>query len=152
MAALLLTDDTKAQFIERIGKIAADTPRQWGTMQPIEMVAHLRRGFEISLGEVAVKDESNFFLRYIIGPIAFSGWLPWPKGKLKTLPIFLAKPVGDIDQEKENLLAALDRFLAAAEKEPEKKALSPAFGPLTLEYWRQVHGIHADHHLRQFGA
>ena len=152
MAAIFLTNDTRDQIVQRLEKIGADTSRKWGVMQPIEMIAHLRRAFEISLGEVEVRDESNFVVRNVLGPIAFSGLLPWPKGKLKTLPVFLATPEGDIEEEKTKLVAAVDRFVEASEKEPEKKALSPAFGWLTLGYWRKVHGIHTDHHLRQFGV
>ena len=152
MAPIFVTHDTRDRIVQRLETIGADTSRKWGKMQPIEMIAHLRRALEISLGEVEVKDESNFLMRSILVPIVFSGYLPWPKGKLKTLPVFLATPEGDIDEEKTKLVAALDRFIEASEKEPEKKALSPAFGWLTLGYWRKVHGIHTDHHLRQFGV
>lgn len=152
MALILMNAGTQAEFVRRVEKIAVDTPRLWGSMQPIDAIAHMRRAFDISLAEVEVKDESNFFLRNVLGPIAFSGWLPWPKGKLKAMPVFMAAAEGDIESEKKKMIAAMERFIKAADKEPGKKALSPNFGWLPLSFWRQIHGIHTDHHLRQYGV
>ena len=59
---------------------------------------------------------------------------------------------GDIEEEKATLIAAMDRFVEAADKDPAAKALSPEFGWMRLDFWRKVHGIHTEHHLRQFGV
>lgn len=152
MAVNLLSASTREQFVARLQKIGPETPRQWGTMSPAQMFAHLRRTIEISLAEVEVKDESNFLLRNVLGPLAFSGLFQWPRGKMKVLPVFLGSPDGNAEEEKRKLIAAVDRFVAAAEAEPARKTLHAALGWMTLDYWKKVHGIHTDHHLRQFGV
>lgn len=152
MAAIDLTPETQAEFTDRIGKLQADTPRQWGAMTPIEMIAHLDRSMVISLGEIEVKDESNFFLRSIIRPIFFSGLFEWPKGKLKVMPIFMGSPEGNIETGKEKLIASITRFIEKADAEPNRRALHPAFGVQPTSFFRRMHGLHMDHHLRQFGV
>ena len=147
MAAIDLTPETHAAFVDRIGKLQPDTPRQWGAMTPNETIAHLDRSIAISLGEIEVKDESNFFLRSIIRPIFFSGLFEWPKGKLKVMPIFMGAP----ETGKEKLIASIERFIEKADAEPNRKALHPAFGVQPISFFRRMHGLHMDHHLRQFG-
>ena len=47
---------------------------------------------------------------------------------------------------------AMEQFVDALDGEPDRIAVHPAFGDLTLRKWAKLHGKHFDHHLRQFGA
>lgn len=152
MAAIDLDRTTLQRFIERVERIDEKSERLWGKFSAEAMIAHLIRSVEISLGEVEVSDESNFFIRNFLRPIVFSGFMPWPKGRIKTLPVFLAEPEGDLAAGREKLVAALKRFIEAAEADPERTVVSPAFGPRPLSGFHRMHGMHCDHHLRQFGA
>ena len=152
MAAIDLDRSTLPRFIDRVERIDEKSERLWGKFSVTHMLAHLIRSVEISLGEVDVSDQSNFFIRNILRPIVFSGFMPWPKGRIKTLPVFLVEPEGDLAAEKEKLVVVLKRFIEAAEADPERTVVSPAFGPCPLRGFHRMHGMHCDHHLRQFGA
>lgn len=147
----LLQAASKPHFLERIAKVQPDSSRLWGELDPAGMMAHLRRSIEISLGEVEVEDISNFFMR-TAGKVAILYLLPWPKGKIKAPSEFTPPPEGDLDAERARLSEAMDRFLEALTNEPTRRTRNPAMGMLTLKTWSRVHGLHFDHHLRQFGA
>ena len=150
--SLSLTPESREDFVGRIQRIDDDTPARWGKMQPVEMLAHLRRCFEVSLGEVEVSGQPSFLFKYIVGPIAFSGLFSWPKGKLQAPAIFLPEVDGELSQEMEKLIEALDRFLRISAEQPARKSLHPLFGPKTLKFYRRIHGLHMRHHLSQFGV
>lgn len=139
-------------FKRRIECIRADSKRQFGVMSPPEMLAHLSRSIEVSLGEIEVSDGSTFFSRHMVRRIAFQTPLPWPKGKIKAPDSLFHKEATDVDAERERLVAAIERFLKAAEREPQRKTLHPFFGAFTLRYWQRAHGKHFNHHFEQFGA
>ena len=96
--------------------------------------------------------ESNFLTRNIVGPLAFSGFLPWPKGKLKTIAIFLPEDTEEFDVEKAKLIDSMKRFVKRSEAEPDRVVLHPAMGPQTLRRTQRMWGMHNDHHLKQFGV
>lgn len=148
----LYMDRTVAEtFKDRIRKLTPDAQRQFGTMTLAEMLAHLEQTFKVALGEVEGKDESNWLMRNIFGPLAFHV-LPWPKGKLKTADIMLVEPAGEIEEMKNRLIEYIDRFVDTWEKEPDRTAISPLLGPLDMKQWALVHGRHIPHHLEQFGV
>jgi len=148
---VLLQAAGKPHFLGRIAKVQPDSPRQWGELDPAGMMAHLRRSIEISLGEVEVEDISNFLMR-TVGKISFLYLLPWPKGKIKAPSQFTPPPEGDLESERARLSEAMDRFLEDLRNNPARRTRNPAMGMLTLRTWSRVHGLHFDHHLRQFGA
>ena len=57
-----------------------------------------------------------------------------------------------LPEERERLLAAMGRFVKAAERDPDRRSLNPLFGWLSLSTWTRFHARHLDHHLRQFGV
>lgn len=138
-------------FLERLCAIRADTQPRWGRLTPAALMAHLRYSVEVSLGERDARDESNWFTR-TVGRVVFFHWFTrWPRGVLKAKPGWTPLPRDDFETERHALVAAVERFVAAAEREPDRVTISPLLGPLTLAYWRRIHGVHFAHHLRQFG-
>ena len=138
---------------QRAARIKADTPRLWGEMDAARMFAHLRRSIEISLGEYEAKDESSWFSRTVMRWVAFHVMRSWPKGKLKSPDYFTpSADAGEFEAERAGFIEALGRFMAAAEEPHGRMGYSPVFGSHPLGYWRRIHGMHIDHHLRQFGV
>ena len=152
MPAARLNTRTEPDYADRLRTLSADTPPQWGRMSATQMVAHLRRTVAISLGEHAVPDHSNVFTRTVARWIAFHLMGRWPRGVIKAPPEYTAEPAGDFEDERRALFEAIQRFTVAAEREPDRTGLSPLFGPMPLRYWQRVHGMHFEHHLRQFNG
>jgi len=146
-----ITRITWAVCRARFEQIRDDTPRQWGELDPARMIRHVRLSTELSLAEVEAKDESTWWTRTVFCWLVFNV-LPWPKGKIKVSEVFLPKPDGNVAAERILFFEAMERFLAAVEKEPQRRTTHPMFGPRTMHNWRQIHGKHFDHHLRQFGV
>lgn len=151
LKTLYMTRPVAETLKGRIQNLTPDARRRFGSMSLPEMLAHLEQTLKVSLGEVQAPDESNWFVRYIAGPLAFHV-LPWPRGKLKTADIMLVPPEGEVEELKQRVCDGIDRFIEVFEKEPGRKAVSPLLGPLTMKQWALVHGRHIPHHLEQFGV
>lgn len=152
MARIDLDSTTLPDFLRRVETLEPTAERRWGTMNVARMFAHLRITFEISLEERAAKDESWPLLLPVLWVLLFEVWTDWPKGKIKASPQFLDDDAEDVEQERNLLMEAMRRFIARAEREPERLVLEPMLGRVSLKKWRRIHGVHVDYHLRQFGA
>ena len=80
--------------------------------------------------------------------------LPWPRGRIHTVPEAEqgvgGTPPGDFERDRAELLAVMARFCAAAP--PERCPTHPIFGPMRPDDWGRWGYLHMDHHLRQFGV
>lgn len=150
MAIVDLTSETLDLFIQRVNALNADTSGKWGKMNSAQMLTHLRLSTEGGLGEIPVKDRSNFIMR-MMGPIVMSGRIPMPK-KAKTAPEYVGDAGENFDEEKAAFIDAMGRFVKRCEEEPDKPMLHPLFGPMTVAQWQRGHGVHFAHHLKQFGV
>ncbi|MBX3178803.1 MAG: DUF1569 domain-containing protein [Candidatus Hydrogenedentes bacterium] len=152
MARIDLNPETAPEFVARIGRIQDGSQRQWGTLSPERMLRHLRHMFEVSLGdrpaEKVFVPAPGFLLWYLF----FEWFTNWPRGRIKAPPGLFPEPEGGLDAEREACLAALRRFVAALEERPGATGYSPLLGHIPLRKWARVHGVHLDHHLRQFGV
>ena len=86
MPVVPLTAETSARFRERLGGIGPDTPRQWGSLSPAGLMAHLTVFFEFSLGESEGQDISNALTRTRLMRWFIIHAMPWPRGKIKAPP------------------------------------------------------------------
>ncbi len=146
-----------AQLVERMNALTPDSPRQWGTLTPGEMLCHLgdaadsvlERGASEATGGPPEAAPSRRFFKWI----GLRSPLSWPRG-LQTPPSVDphadgTKP-GDFEADRERAIAGL-RALAAAT--PYALATSHgAFGRMTIDDWHRWAYRHTDHHLRQFGV
>lgn len=147
-----LCRENEAQFLARIEKIRADSPRQFGTMDANKMLRHMRNALETSVGETDLPDSSIHVVRRILYFLVCRVITTWPGGRLKA-PDYWSPPADHpFGEEKTLFLAATRRFFDALAANPDRVARHPIFGPLTLRQWSRLHGIHLHHHLRQFGA
>lgn len=147
-----LSAENLPEFRRRIESVRQDSKRQFGSLEPVQMLAHLTRSIEASLGDHPVKDGSSFFSRHIMRRLAFETSMPWPKGKIKAPEMFFPPNPGTLDAERTRLLAALNRFVKEASANPDRTTRHPFFGNFTMRYWQRAHGKHFNHHFAQFGA
>ena len=133
-------------------RIAALNPLakpRFGTMTPAQMMCHMIDALRVSTGEVPARPKktslSNPVLRHLV-----MYYLPWPKGKAKTVPEMLLTKPADWDAD----MQRLRDLLADAAKRGEKAswAVHPAFGEITGKDYGTLIYRHFDHHLAQFGV
>ena len=152
MARIEFDSTTLDAFERRVAAIDSSERRKWGTMSLAQMFAHLRIVFEVSLEERETRDESRAWLMPVLWLLLFRLWTNWPKGRIKASTQFLDDNADDVEAERSQLIAAMRRFVAKSEAEPDRIVLEPMLGRISLKKWQRVHGVHCDYHLRQFGA
>jgi hypothetical protein len=139
------------ELLIRLGRLASDSPRQWGTMTPHEMVCHLGDSFLAVLGERPASSKETWLSRTVVKWIALHTSLPWPHG-VPTRPevdqqIGGTKPV-EFERDRQKVVDLIGRFV-----EPDTRCgRHPGFGAMTREEWMLWGYGHVDHHLRQFGV
>lgn len=152
MAIIDLTAENLDACKEQVKRLNADSERQWGEMDVVRMLRHLRTTIAISLGEVEeVKDISVPLVRNLVWFLFFVVFNSFPKSKLKAPDYWTPACDADFDSERGQLLSDMDRFVERLKKDPNEKQITPLIGPLTLTKWAHFHGVHFNHHLKQFG-
>jgi hypothetical protein len=143
----------RARLLERLRRLRADSPRQWGTMTPNEALCHLSDSFLAVSGRRNASLVDNLFTRTLLKWIALHGPGRWPHG-VKTRPevdpkLGGTKPAG-FARDLERLEQLIEQFAA-----PDHDFASfrhPAFGRMSRDDWWRWGWLHVDHHLRQFGV
>lgn len=140
----------RAALLQRLESLRPDSPRQWGQMDPAQMLRHCNLALEPVTGERPMKQAflgkllTPFIRSAVLGEKPFSHDSP-------TSPTFRVADPRAFEGEKTRLLQLIDRFVARGEGEAAK-ATHGFFGRLTGEEWGILMHKHLDHHLRQFGA
>jgi hypothetical protein len=146
----LFAADERATLLDRVRSLKNDSVRQWGKMNPAQMLAHLSAALETPTGDRPMKQA---FLGRIITPLIRSSVLgEKPFGRNSpTDPTFVIANERDFEKERARLLALVQRFV---ERGPEAagSATHAFFGKLSGDEWARLMYKHIDHHLRQFGA
>ena len=121
-------------------------------MTPNQMLCHLTDSFVSMMGEKAISNKSNFFMRTAGKWIALKAPMPWPHG-VKTMPendqeIGGTRPI-EFVEDRQKLIHAIERFVAV----PRDFSFEahPIFGAMSEEEWMIWGYKHCDHHFRQFG-
>jgi hypothetical protein len=138
------------QIQDRIAALKPDSERQWGKMNPAQMLAHCANAFEIPVSGVPQK---RMFAGYLFGWLvkkSFYNEKPWRKN-IPTAPSLLIKDDRNFEQEKTRLQSLVQKFTQLG---PEKisEVNHPFFGRMTAEQWGNGMYKHLDHHLQQFGV
>lgn len=153
MAIRDLNSENAKYHREIIGELTPGSARLWGEMTVERMMRHVRASIEAPLekGGVLVLMVAPPIRRNFIGWWFFDVMMTWPKGGMKALPAYHPPDVGAFQGEQRLLLAAVDRFVARCTAAPEERVVHPVLGNVPLRRWVHVHGVHMNHHYRQFG-
>jgi hypothetical protein len=142
--------EARQQILGRLDALRPDSARQWGKMEPAQMLGHCANAMEVATGDRPMKQSllgklvMPFFRKTILGEKPFTRNSP-------TDPTFVIRDVRDFAAEKQRLLTLLDRFVAAG-PEPAGAQIHSFFGKMTGQEWGELTYKHLDHHLQQFGV
>jgi len=142
--------DAEAAVRGRLARLTPDAAARWGRMHAAQMLCHLVDAFRLPLGETSSRPKSTPF-RFFPLRWLFVYVLPWPKGKLPTMPVFQQTQPGKWEEDRQAWEAALTRFVAHGRKTGCQWSAHPAFGALPTWEWGRMVYLHIDHHFRQFG-
>jgi hypothetical protein len=145
----LFDHKTRDAILDRIGRLTSDRKPLWGRFTAPEMVCHVSCDLRQGLGELVTAAPS--------GPLSHAplNWLaihviPWPKGKGRSPPEFLATRPTTWQADVSRLRDLIRR---SADRGPEARwPPSRVFGRISGRSWGVMLHKHLDHHLRQFGV
>jgi hypothetical protein len=141
----------RAEIRDRLRTLKPDSKARWGRMSAHQMVCHLSDACRMALGEKTVMPASNLIQRTMIKWIALYLPMPWPRS-LPTRPELDQDTAGtrpvDFATDLARLAGLLDLSAAARSDRPRH----PVMGRMSESEWLRWGYLHADHHLRQFGA
>ena len=141
------------EILTRLREVAPSSARRWGTMTPGEMLCHLADACDCAFARRPASSLENAFRRTVVKFVALRAPMRWPPG-IRTLPEFDPKLAGTkpgLFESDRDRTARLIRELADLEVEVAG-AKHPIFGRLSVAEWKRWGYLHADHHLRKFGA
>lgn len=140
----------RESLLRRIQALDPDSARQWGKMNPAQMLCHCSRALETATGDRPMKQKligkilMPFFRSSILGEKPFSKNSP-------TDPTFVVSDEREFAAERARLTDLIDRFVANGAA--LAGTLTHAFfGKMTGDEWGELMYKHIDHHLRQFGG
>ncbi|HVH72846.1 MAG TPA: DUF1569 domain-containing protein [Candidatus Dormibacteraeota bacterium] len=143
----------KAEILRRLETLQPTSQRRWGSMSAHNMICHLSDGFRLYMGDRPAKPAPLPAPRLLLKWVALWAPIPWPHG-FKTMPEIdqdaggtrptkFARDMLELCQLIERFTQPPGRFCAEGH---------PHFGRLSEKEWMRLAYLHADHHLRQFGA
>jgi hypothetical protein len=147
----IFTQEVVDQLTVRINKLHPITSPLWGKMTASEMLAHCCVSYEMAFENNHAKP--NFLLRFILKTLVKSSVVnevPYKKNS-GTAPAFLIKDSRNFEDEKNRLIAYLNKCVSLGESHFNGKE-SLSFGTLTITDWNNLFYKHLDHHLGQFGV
>ena len=142
---------TVEEVKERIAQLRPESERQWGKMNPAQMLAHCSATIEMAMGKTS---PPRILIGRLLGRLAKKSAIvnrtPMRRNSM-TEKSCLVTDERDFVVEKQRLRESIDRFAAG---EPGICTKHPHFffGPLTPVEWATLMYQHLDHHLRQFGV
>jgi hypothetical protein len=142
----------RASIVDRLQRLAPDSPRRWGRMTSHQAICHLSDSFRSMMGTEPISSVSTLVNRTLVKWIALHTPMPWPHG-VRTRPevdqeIGGTRPV-EFWSDKRALEELIDRFAGRTGSDLRPH---PIFGRLSTAEWQRWGYLHLDHHLRQFGA
>ena len=149
MTSIFIPADREALCL-RLANLEPGAPRQWGKMDPAQMLRHCSIALSDVLGERVVKQA---FLGKLITPLIRSqvfGPKPFRRNS-PTDPVYMvAEPVA-FEAECSRLATRIDQVVQRGPAKVEG-SIHPFFGRLRGAEWGTLIYKHLDHHLRQFGV
>jgi hypothetical protein len=134
----------------RLAALEPTAQRQWGKMDPAQMLKHCSIALGDLLGDRPVK---QLFLGKLITPLIrgqIFGEKPFRRNS-PTDPIYVVSDPQDFEAERTRLATLIDRVVQRGAAKTEGR-IHPFFGRLSGDQWGRRIYKHFDHHLRQFGV
>ena len=143
----------KAEILGRLETLRPQSGRLWGRMSAHQAVCHLVDSFRFAVGERPAHAAPTFIGRTVVKWIALYAPVKWPAG-IATAPEVDAERGGSAPAEFAGDLAELTALVErlATHPAPVEPLVHPVFGRMSESAWMRWGYLHADHHLRQFGA
>ena len=140
-----------AEIISRINKLTPETKPLWGKMSVDQMLAHLNVAYEMAFEDNHPKPGAfkRFLLKTFVKDTVVND-KPYKRSS-QTAPEFLIKDSKNFNQEKQRLIAYINKTQQLGQPHFEGKP-SHSFGELTSSEWNNMFYKHLDHHLSQFGV
>ena len=140
----------RATLQRRLSQLQPTSARQWGKMNPAQMLAHCAAAMEMACGD---RQKPQAFLGKLITPFIRSAVLgPTPlRRNSPTNPDMLIGDEREFAAERQRLEKLVDRFCEAG-PDAAGRQIHSFFGQFSGEQWGRLAFKHLDHHLRQFGA
>lgn len=143
----------KTEMIERIEKLTPDSPRNWGKMNPGEMICHCADQLRLANGTKQSKFIGNLMLTTVFKWLILT-FMKAPKGKIETVRelkqgVSGTKPI-NFENDKKSLIELVKNFDESFKT--SKTVVHPAFGKMNHWQYGRLAYLHLDHHLNQFGV
>jgi Protein of unknown function (DUF1569) len=144
----------KAEVLRRLRTLRPDRTGRWGRMTAPQVVCHLSDAFRILTGAKPVSRIASPAERTLLKWAALSVPVPWPPGRISTMPELDQAQGGTKPSVFADDVAELESLVEWVSSEAARidGRAHPLFGPLTGAEWLRWGYLHMDHHLRQFGA
>lgn len=139
-------------YIDRINKLSADSPRLWGKMSVDKVLSHLNVAYE-AIYEPEKLRKPNFISYFLMKTFVKSkvtNETPY-KRNLPTAPMFVVQYEKDFEEEKKRLIGFIQKTQQLGREAFDGKE-SFSFGKLTAQEWNNMMAKHLNHHLEQFGV
>ena len=136
-------------ILERIARLTPERPAVWGRFTAPKMVCHVSCDLRQGLGELDAGPPAGLVSRFPINWLAIHV-IPWPRGKGKSPPEFLATEPTTWAADLSRLRDLVERFGARGARAVWPQ--SRVFGRISGATWGVMVHKHLDHHLRQFGV
>ena len=141
------------EILRRLESVQPSSQRRWGRMSAHNMICHLTDGFRLYMGERPAKPAPVPAPRLLLKWVALWAPIPWPHG-FQTFPELDQQaggtPPAEFTRDMQELRSLIERFTQLPGR--FSSAPHPHFGYLSETEWMRLAYLHADHHLRQFGA
>lgn len=151
MAKTLANANDCAEIRRRIRALTPDATRQWGQMSIGGMLCHLDDSYQAVMGERPLGAASLPMPRWLVKFLALRTPMRWRRNLKTTESVRQGgggTPPAEFASDRTRLLETLGRFCECATLREQH----PMFGGMHRAEWLRWGYLHADHHLRQFGA
>jgi len=141
----------RIEIQKRLIRVRHESPARWGRMSAHQMICHLADTFRMATGERAVRPTGNWLTTTALKWVVLYVPAPWPRG-VPTNP--------EVDQKREGTkpgdfaadVRAVEEYVIGILEADLDGRPHPLFGKMSRAAWLRWSYLHADHHLRQFGA
>jgi hypothetical protein len=145
----LFDPQARVAILDRLSRLTSGRKPVWGRFTASEMVCHISCDFRQGLGELAAGPPSGPLTHLPLNWLAIHV-IPWPRGKGKSPPEFLATRPTTWTADMSRLRELIERV--GARGPGAAWPPSRVFGRISGSSWGVMLHKHLDHHLRQFGV